>query len=514
VSKSRTATQAADDIELATLGSALWRAKGWILGLALLAGAVTFIGLSMVRPLYTSEARILIQSDESAFTSPTTDQTPEPRTSLDEQAVQSQVQVLNSRDLLLHVVKDLNLTYNAAFAKNVGETMLKQLLARIGIGTPQSEEERAANALAYHLDVFQLAKSSVIAVEYTSGSPDLAAKVADKLADVYIAWQRDAKIAQTKDASDWLEAQIKALRKATADSEEAVEKYKASQGLYAGSNNGALSAQQLKSELADVRAQIRDEASKVVGSLENEAHVAAAREASLKASLNAAKTSSAGLSDSAIKLRALEREAKANRDLLDTHLARYRDASSRHNMGAVPAQATIVSRAHASVLSSFPKRGPLTLLVMVATALLPFAYVLAREFISGSTQAAPRLAQQSHHKPRHRERVLPAAVETPLIQPAPTPKTNPAASAPQPERKKVAGGSAAWVLPARKLPVVIPTGPPVSAPRQAAAEAKEPSEAKSEAPSTPSTPPSWKAKPAQAPRTRGPKPTASQRQKV
>jgi uncharacterized protein involved in exopolysaccharide biosynthesis len=464
VSKSRRAYQAADDIDLATLGSALWRAKGWIFGLALLAGAVTFIGLSMVRPLYTSEARILIQNDESAFTRPTTERTPEPPTSLDEQAVQSQVQVITSRDLILQVVKDLDLTHNAAFAKDAGQTVLKQLLARIGIGigTPQSEEEKAANALADHLDVFQLSKSSVIAVEYTSGSPELAAKVANKLADVYIAWQRDAKIAQTKDASAWLEAQIKALRKGTAASEEAVEKYKAKEGLYSGTGNVALSAQQLselnsqailaeaqkseaearaalikkmladkgdidatpevlksqliinlieqrvevqrqlatlsatllpshpriqqlKSELADVRAQIRDEAGKVVRSLENEAQVAAAREASLKASLNTAKTTSAGLSDSQIKLRALEREAKANRDLLDTYLARYRDASSRHDMGAVPAQATIVSQAHASVLPSFPKRGPLSLLVMAATALLSIAYVLARELISGTT---------------------------------------------------------------------------------------------------------------------------------
>ena len=109
MSKSRRA-QAADDIDLATLGSALWRAKGWIFGLALLAGAVTFIGLSMVRPLYTSEARILIQNDESAFTRPTTDRQPEPRTTLDEQAVQSQVQVLTSGDLLLHMVKGLDLT--------------------------------------------------------------------------------------------------------------------------------------------------------------------------------------------------------------------------------------------------------------------------------------------------------------------------------------------------------------------------------------------------------------------
>ena len=161
--------------------------------------------------------------------------------------MQSQVQVLTSRDLILQVVKDLDLINNAVFAQDAGQTVLERLIARIGFGrgTPQSEEEKAANALADHLDVFQLSKSSVIAVEYTSGDPELAAEIANKLADVYIGWQRTAKIEQTKDATAWLDDQIKALRKATAESEEAVEKFKASEGLYAGSNNVTLNAQQL-----------------------------------------------------------------------------------------------------------------------------------------------------------------------------------------------------------------------------------------------------------------------------
>ena len=127
---------------------------------------------------------------------------------------------------------------------------------------------------------------------------------------------------------------------------------------------------QLTSELADVRRQIRDEALKIANSLENEAEVASARESSLRGSLNEVKTQASGQSEAEIKLRALEREAKAQRDLLESYLARYRDASARHDMGSVPAQATIVSRAHASILPSFPKRGMLSLLVVVATALL------------------------------------------------------------------------------------------------------------------------------------------------
>src|SRR5262249_49486403 len=110
-----------DDVDLPTLGHALWKAKGWILGLALGAGAITFVALSMMRPLYTSESRILIQNDESAFTRPTedTNRTLQQQT-LDEQAVQSQVQVITSRDLALDTIKALDLTNNPDFAKDEG----------------------------------------------------------------------------------------------------------------------------------------------------------------------------------------------------------------------------------------------------------------------------------------------------------------------------------------------------------------------------------------------------------
>jgi uncharacterized protein involved in exopolysaccharide biosynthesis len=58
--------------------------------------------------------------------------------------VQSQVQVLTFRDLILQVVTDLDLTQDAAFAKDEAQTWLKRLLNRFdfGRGSPESEEER------------------------------------------------------------------------------------------------------------------------------------------------------------------------------------------------------------------------------------------------------------------------------------------------------------------------------------------------------------------------------------
>jgi uncharacterized protein involved in exopolysaccharide biosynthesis/Mrp family chromosome partitioning ATPase len=444
---------AREDVDLPTLGRALWHANGWILGLAFGAGLVTFVALSMVRPLYTSESCILIQNDESAFTRPTSEEGRDPRqTLLDEQAVQSQVQVLTSPDLALDVVKALDLPNNPEFAKDEGVSLFKRILNRIGLGrgSPKSEEEKAANTFADNLEVFQLAKSSVIALEYTSGDSPLAAKISNQLADSYIEWQRKEKLEQTKDATAWLSD---LLRKQVADFEAAAEQFRSSQGLYAGRLNAQqlselnsqrilakaqrseveararliqkmiddggdidatpevlkseligrlieqrvqvqrelaqLSAtlmpshprlKQLNSELADVRNQIRDEATKIVKGLKNEAEVASARETSLRNSLNDTKAQASGQSDAEIKLRVLEREAKANRDLLESYLV-------RHDMGPVPAQAAIVSRARASILPSFPKRGPLSLLVMAATALLALCYVVARELIGAPAES-------------------------------------------------------------------------------------------------------------------------------
>jgi uncharacterized protein involved in exopolysaccharide biosynthesis/Mrp family chromosome partitioning ATPase len=486
-----------EDVDLRSLGRALWRAKGWIVSLALGAGVVTLIGLSAVRPLYTSESRIFIENDSSPFTRTAADLGRDQLQALDEQAVQSQVQVLTSRDLALAVAKTLDLANNPEFAKDSGASLLGRLMGRFGLGrgSDKSELEKAADPFEEHLRVYALNKSSVIAVDYVSGDPSLAAAAANGLAEAYIDWQRQAKLEQTKDATTWLSAQIEELRSKVSESEAAAEQFRSSNGLFEGSNNITLNAQQLSelnsqvilakaqkseaeararlikkmldeksdidatpevlkseligrlieqrvqvqrqlaelsatlmpshprimqlnSELADVRSQIRQEGEKIVRGLENEAEVANARETSLRGSLNEVKSQASGQSDAEIKLRALEREAKANRDLLESYLARYRDASSRHDMGAVPANATIVSRAHASSQPSFPKRGPFAALAAVATALLALAFVLSRELIGGAAPVEPA-ARAIPPRPKRREAPDPSELSPAAPGPVP-----------------------------------------------------------------------------------------------
>ena len=101
------------------------------------------------------------------------------------------------------------------------------MLDRFGLGgSDKSKEEKAADAFEEHLSVYVLTKSNVIAVNYTSGDPQLASKAANTLAEAYLSWQRHAKLLQTKDATTWLSSQIEELRKKVAGSEAAVEKFR------------------------------------------------------------------------------------------------------------------------------------------------------------------------------------------------------------------------------------------------------------------------------------------------
>ena len=137
------------------------------------------------------------------------------------------------------------------------------------------------------------------------------------------------------------------------------------------------------------------EVQKVAKSIEHEPKVPAVHETSVGASLNTAKTKSAGLSDTEARLRALEREARANRELLESYLGRNRDASARHNPGEAPAPTAIVSRTDVVIHPSFPNHGSLSLLIMLATAFLALTAIVARTRLrSGQARAYEEKAQE------------------------------------------------------------------------------------------------------------------------
>lgn len=455
------------DIDLRAIWQELVRKRAWVViptGLALL---LSLVVVNMITPRYKSEARILIDGRENVFLRPNGERNEE-RGTVDAEAVTSQVQLLLSRDLAREVIKKNKLADLAEFDPVLhGISPLRTLLSLFGIGRDpfkMTPEERVLQAYSERLTVYAVEKSRVIVIEFQSHDPDLAARVANSVADEYLIFQLAARQDQAKSASQWLQVEIEGLRKKVAEAEARVEDFRAKSNLFIGTNSTTLSNQQLgelnsqvnnaraakadaeskarsiremlqsgrpieasevlnselvrrlaeqrvtlraqlaeqsstllgghprikelKAQIADIDRQIREEASKISRSLENDAKIASARVDGLNGSLDQLKRQATSTNGQDVQLRALEREAKAQRDLLESYLAKYREATTRENIDAAPADGRIISRAIVSNTPAFPKKLPIVLIATLATFMLSAGYIATGELLR---MTAPRV---------------------------------------------------------------------------------------------------------------------------
>ncbi|WLB58073.1 GumC family protein [Bradyrhizobium japonicum] len=487
------------DIDLHALGAVLARKRGWIIVPTVLALVASIAAVNLVTPRYKSESRILIDGRENVFLRPSSDRSTEERQSLDPEAVTSQVQLVLSRDLAREIIKKNKLAERPEFDPVLqGISPLKSLAALIGIGRDpfsMTPEERVLDAYYERLQAYAVDKSRVIVVEFQSADPDLAARVANSIADGYLVLQQNARQDQARSASQWLSGEIENLRKKVSDAEAKVEDFRSKSSLFVGTNNTTLSNQQmgevntqlnnarsmkadaesrarlikemlqsgkpieasevvnselmrrlseqrvtlraqlaeqsstllgnhprikeLKAQLGDLDNQIRDEAAKISRSLESDARIASGRVDGLTASLEQLKKQATSTNGQDVQLRALEREAKAQRDLLETYLGKYREASTRESIDTAPAEGRIISRAIVSNTPAYPKKLPIVLIATIATLLLSSGVVVTGELLR---QTAPRAVAvfTPAQAPVRQEPVV-----EPMVQPVAEPMLDP-----------------------------------------------------------------------------------------
>jgi uncharacterized protein involved in exopolysaccharide biosynthesis/Mrp family chromosome partitioning ATPase len=175
---------------------------------------------------------------------------------------------------------------------------------------------------------------------------------------------------------------------------------------------------ELQAQRVNLDGQIRTEAEKLVRVLENDARFAGARVEALQQNLDQAKRQAGEASEQEVQLRVLEREAKSLRDQLETLLARYRDASARDTLAALPADARIISRALVSNVPAFPKKLPTILVMTLGTMLLAITVVVTLALLAG--EATPEAVEASDAGPAATDRLQ--AVESPPLAMADDPR--------------------------------------------------------------------------------------------
>lgn len=450
------------DIDLGGLFRAVWDRRVKVLLATACVAALAFGAAKMMAPDYQSETRVLIESREPEFSgSNQNSQTGSDRI-FDESGILSQVQVLRSADLIKQVARNMKLYELKEFDPSAKPSAVSDLMVMLGIKKNPLEmppEERVLKEFTSKLQVYQVEKSRVIAIAFTSKDRQLAAAVPNEMAKVFLSLQSGAKLDTNAEASRWLEPEIANLREKVRDAEAKVAAYRSSSDLLPTGETTNFATRQLtdisseltrvrgeranaearaegvraalasgrdadtiadvigsqtiqrlketeanlqgqvadlsttlldghprlkalKSQVEGIRAQIRAETRKILSSLENEAKVGELREQQLTQQLNALKAKSAQAGEEEVGLRALEREATAQRQLLETYLARYREATSR-TVDATPADARIISNAVVPTSASFPKVMPITIVAALATFLLCCIVIMLSELFSG-----------------------------------------------------------------------------------------------------------------------------------
>ncbi|ESW84341.1 chain-length determining protein [Mesorhizobium sp. LSJC269B00] len=483
------------DVDLRQLFASL--ARNWlrILVITLLVTGLAFAFAWLATPHYKATTQLKIQLSESAYTRPAgTNEDDKPV--LDAEGVATEVQVISSSDILKQVAADLKLGDKPEFNYALGMSPVTRLLVIAGLKSDPEEiplEERVLTKMRDKLNVYGVEKTRVIAVEFSSEDPQLAADIPNAIAKAYLAYQADAKTKSNAAATAFLGPEIDDLQKQVRDAEAKVAAFRSAQSdLLMAGNNSVLATQQLselstelsrvrasrasaeataervrqalqnggsldavpevlssdliqrlrerqielrtniadlsttlldnhprlramRSQLADLDGQIRNEAQKIMRGLLTQAQTAQARENQLISDVNKLKAASSRAGEEQVQLDALQREANVRRQQLESYMASFREVSSRKNY--LPVDASVFSEARVPSEPYFPKLVPIVGAALVGSLLLMSVITLLQELFSGR---AMRPAPGARFE--RIEQVAMSAMSAPVVHPEPAPE--------------------------------------------------------------------------------------------
>ena len=449
------------DIDVASLFKSLWRKKGKILFTSLVLTGLTAGVVLMVSPKYKAQTKVLITVGETKLTSLDSGSVDETRPILDVEGVKSQVELMNSGDVISTVVDKLKLSADPEFDPVSSLSVTDKIMNMLGRNPELGLKDSVIAKVRDNLNIYLAESTRVIVIEFSSKNPAMAAAVPQAIAEAYLDKKKAEKLGDVTSAIATLKPEIDRLKKEVQQSAANVASYRSEHDILLGQNNTALSTQSLselstemsrvkaaranaeakaqsiravlqsggsidsvpevlssnlmqqlrnaqvtlksqiadlsttlldshprikglRSQLADLDGQIRNEASKILRSLETEAKTAALRESELQSKINGSKAESSRVGDDEVELQRLEEDLKASRSLLADRELSFKEAQARSNLATQKPDAKISAPSMVPSQSYFPKFIPIVSATFIASLLLLSIITLIRELFSGN----------------------------------------------------------------------------------------------------------------------------------
>ncbi|MGP1274341.1 MAG: GumC family protein, partial [Caulobacterales bacterium] len=264
--------EADDDlVDLRQLWRVLRRRLAVFIAVALGIFALAVLVTMQMTPQYTATASVIIDARRSQVIDIEAVLT---GVGSDAAALDTEVELIRSRSLAQAVVESLDLVSDPEFNGRLREpsgvgalisgvtgffsALLPSQVAE-STGSPESRElDQVTSAVLDRLSARRSGMTYMISISFVSEGPEKAARIANAFADAYLTSQLEAKFEATERANIWLNERLEVLREEVRTDEQAVELYRAENGLL-DTGGSTLTEQQisdLNAQLAIQRAEL------------------------------------------------------------------------------------------------------------------------------------------------------------------------------------------------------------------------------------------------------------------
>jgi polysaccharide biosynthesis transport protein len=248
-----------------------------IITFSLLAGAALGAWyLYAAHPVYTAEALLIVDAPKVQVYQAQSPQDGPVNSAI----VDTQIQIIDSDDTALAVIKELKLDQDPVFLADHG-SLSSSVKARVlslmhnAFGTTSRRSMSAQSvALANFrrgLRVSRVNLTYAIEIQFSSSDPFRSATIANAIADAYEMNAFEAKYQITGEAAKWLQARLEKLRQQSTDAERAVVAYETENGLV--NTGGELLNKQQIAELSSELSQARGTTSETKARLDRVVNV-------------------------------------------------------------------------------------------------------------------------------------------------------------------------------------------------------------------------------------------------
>lgn len=250
-----------DDIQISSVFGALKQSLKRLLVMSAALFALTYATLMMVAPKYQSEVELaIVARNASGNFSDAKSQggsLDAITTKMDKEAINTHVRALRATDLLERVADRMGLKDKPEFNAAIGPVdRLDAIMRMIGFGGPragESERDRVLNTLRNQLEVYSAKESRFIGLRMTSIEPELAAKIANSIADSYRTSLANESVFEIDDQQKVIQGKLDKLMPELAALETDVDRYRREIDSYrGGSQNVGLNEQQMSELTAEL----------------------------------------------------------------------------------------------------------------------------------------------------------------------------------------------------------------------------------------------------------------------